>query len=107
MKSTVVMACCALTIWGLSAQAQPAANGNAVDYRCTDGVKFVMVFSGAADNFATARLTIAGRKPQTLRAQRAASGAHYANARYAYDEWHGEIRLTDRKTKRSAQCSAE
>lgn len=103
MRSTDVMACCALMVFGLSAQAQPEAK--AVNYRCADGVKFAMVFSGAADNFATAQLTIAGKKPQTLRSQRAASGAHYANAKYAYDEWHGEIQLTDLKTKRTVQCS--
>lgn len=105
MKSSTFVACAALMVFCLSAQAQSAANGNAVDYRCADGVKFAMVFSGAADNFATARLTIAGQS-QTLRSQRAASGAHYANARYAYDEWHGEIKLTDLKTKRTVSCSA-
>ncbi len=102
MKLTVVLA---LMVFSLSAQARPAAK--AVNYRCDDGVEFTMAFSGAADNFATAQLTIAGRKPQTLRSQRAASGAHYANARYAYDEWHGEIRLTDLKTKSAAQCTAQ
>ena len=105
MKSGPLVACAALMVFGLSAQARPAAK--AVNYRCDDGVEFTMVFSGAADNFATAQLTIAGRKPQTLRSQRAASGAHYANARYAYDEWHGEIQLTDLKTKRAAQCTAQ
>ena len=105
MKSTGVIACSALMICGLPALAQPA--GKVVNYRCQDGLKFTMSFSGAADNFAKATLSIEGQKPQTMRAVRAASGAHYANRSYAYDEWHNEIQLTNLKTKRSAECSAE
>lgn len=103
MKHGPAVACAALMVFSLSAQAAEKA----VDYRCAEGVRFTMVFSGAADNFATARLSIAGQKPQTLHSQRAASGAHYANARYAYDEWHNEIQLKNLKTKRSVDCSAE
>ena len=105
MKSGPIVACAALMIFGSSALAQPA--GKVVNYRCQDGLRFTMSFSGAADNFAKATLSIEGRKPQTMRAVRAASGAHYANSNYAYDEWHNEIQLTNLKTKRSSECSAE
>ena len=105
MKSGPIVACAALMIFGSSALAQPA--GKVVNYRCQDGLRFTMSFSGAADNFAKATLSIVGEKPQTMRAVRAASGAHYANSNYAYDEWHNEIQLTNLKTKRSSECVAE
>jgi membrane-bound inhibitor of C-type lysozyme len=105
MKLTGVIACSALMIFGLSALAKPVEK--VVNYRCQDGLKFTMSFSGAADNFAKATLSMAGQKPQTMRAVRAASGAHYANSNYAYDEWHNEIQLKNLKTKRSVECSAE
>lgn len=105
MKSRFVVACAALMAGGFSAHAQPA--GKVVNYRCSDGVKFTMSFSGAADQFAKAKLSIEGQKPQAMRAVRAASGAHYANGNYAYDEWQGSIQLTHLKTKRSLACFPE
>ena len=105
MKSGPMVACAALMIFGLPALAQLA--GKVVNYRCQDGLKFTMSFSGAADNFAKATLSIEGQKPQIMRAVRAASGAHYANSNYAYDEWHNEIQLANLKTKRSSECVAE
>jgi len=106
MKSIRLVVCTALMIGGVFVvHAQPA--GKVVNYRCRDGAKFTMSFSGAADHFAKAKLSIDGQKPQIMRLVRAASGAHYANDNYAYDEWHGSIQLTQLKTKRSVACFPE
>jgi hypothetical protein len=54
----------------------------------------------------TARLTLPRSKDVViLTNEGGASGIHYTNERYAYDEWHGNVSFRDSSKKRKGKST--
>jgi len=79
-------------------------------YRCDDGRSFTITFVKAEGESTpmTARLTLIKSKDVIiLTSQMGASGIHYANDRYAYDEWHGNVSFKDSSKKGKGKSAKE
>ncbi|MDD3847557.1 MAG: MliC family protein [Syntrophorhabdaceae bacterium] len=71
-------------------------------YKCDDGRSFTITFVKAEGESSpmTARLALPKSKDVViLTNQGGASGIHYANDRYTYDEWHGNVSFRDSSKK--------
>jgi len=67
-------------------------------YKCDDGRSFTITFVKAEGESSpmTARLALPKSKDVIILTNKGgASGIHYANDRYAYDEWHGNVSFRD------------
>jgi membrane-bound inhibitor of C-type lysozyme len=75
-------------------------------YSCENGTTFAITFHNTSDTY-SASIKINGGA-EVLTSVRAASGAHYSGGRYSFDEWHGEVHLTDNTkapSQRTTSCS--
>lgn len=71
-------------------------------YKCDDGRSFTITFVKAEGETSpmTARLALPESKDVIILTNTGgASGIHYANDRYAYDEWHGNVSFKDSSKK--------
>ncbi len=79
-------------------------------YKCDDGSSFTITFVKAEGESSpmTARLTLPKSKDAIILTNKGgASGIHYANDRYAYDEWHGNVSFRDSSKKRKGKSAKE
>ncbi len=71
-------------------------------FKCDDGSSFTITFVKAEGESSPmiARLTLPKSKDAIILTNKGgASGIHYANDRYAYDEWHGNVSFKDSSKK--------
>ena len=79
-------------------------------YKCDDGMSFTITFVKAEGESSPmkARLTLPeSRDVILLTNQGGASGIHYANDRYAYDEWQGNVSFRDSSRKVKGKAAQE
>jgi len=77
-------------------------------YKCDDGRSFSITFVKAEGESSpmTARLTLPKNKDVIILTNKGgASGIHYANDRYVYDEWHGNVSFKDSSKKRKGKSA--
>ncbi len=75
-------------------------------YKCDDGRSFTITFVKAEGESSpmTARLALPKSKDVIVLTNKGgASGIHYANDRYAYDEWQGNVSFRDSSKKRKGK----
>jgi membrane-bound inhibitor of C-type lysozyme len=95
VKSCRMFAVVALATWCIILPKAVAAEVHGpLSFLCENGTKFSITFYNDTNNY-TASIKVNGGAVETLKIVQAGSGAHYAGARYSYDEWHGESTLGD------------
>jgi len=76
-------------------------------YSCENGTAFAITFHNTSETY-SASFNINGGAAEVLTSVRAGSGSHYSGNRYSFDEWHGEVHLTDNTkapSQRTTSCS--
>lgn len=77
-------------------------------YTCDDGSSFAITFVKAEGESSpmTARLALPKSKDAIVLTNKGgASGIHYANDKYAYDEWQGNVSFRDSSKKRKGKSA--